>query len=278
MDAEAGEAGRQCSPGAPTSPAAPFVRSSSRLGAAQSFDAALRELKDLRFQLHQAADCCEKAFLGTEQKRLILDSTKSYICDAVVTVIDHLGTVSSKLEQQLEDKTEVTQTEQKISFLKQRLLTCEQYANSLNLLALRMDTGAVQYHRRYLSQSTETNNKENVTDSRLLYTPVQVISLSLNLLLYICNLHQCMTLSALSHSRGHPVPGANRTLKPYDVESTIGREVTVAVADVGNPASITRSFSFRAEDVHIAPGVHKKKKASHRSNILSFLKRSKQHA
>lgn len=122
-----------------------------------------------------------------------------------MTVIDHLGTVSSKLEHQLEDKTEVTQTEQKITFLKQRLLTCEQYAISLNLLALRMDTGAVQYHRRYLSQSTETNNKENVTDSR-----------------------------------GHPVPGANRTLKPYDVESTIGREVTVAVADVGNPASITK--------------------------------------
>lgn len=43
MDAEAGEAGRQ------RSPAAPFVRSSSRLGAAQSFDGALRELKDLRF-------------------------------------------------------------------------------------------------------------------------------------------------------------------------------------------------------------------------------------
>jgi hypothetical protein len=36
MDAEAGEAGRQ------RSPAAPFVRSSSRLGAAQSFDGALR--------------------------------------------------------------------------------------------------------------------------------------------------------------------------------------------------------------------------------------------
>ncbi|KAM0896051.1 hypothetical protein ACQ4PT_023429 [Festuca glaucescens] len=211
MDTETGEAGFQHSPGAPTSPVAPFVRSSSRLDAAHSFDGALRvepvlfgptELKDLRYQLHQAADCCEKAFLGTEQKRLILDSTKSYICDAVVTVIDHLGTVSSKLEQQLEDKTEITQTERKISFLK-----------------------------------------------------------------------QCMTLSAFSHSRGHPVPGANRTLKPYDVESTIGREVAVAVPNVGNPASITRSFSFRAEDVHIAPADHKKKKASHRSNILSFLKR-----
>uniref|UniRef100_A0ACD5W0E1 Uncharacterized protein n=1 Tax=Avena sativa TaxID=4498 RepID=A0ACD5W0E1_AVESA len=240
MDAEDGEAARQHSPGAPTSPAAPFGRSSPRLGATQSFDGALRELKDLRLQLHQAADCCEKAFLGTEKKKMILDSTKSYICDAVVTVIDHLGNVSSKLEHQLEDKTEITQTEQKINFLKQRLLTCEQYAISLNILALRMDTGALQYHRRYLSQPTERNSDAN--------------------------------------SRGHPVPGANRTLKPYDVESTIGREVTVAVPDIGNPASLTRSFSFRAEDVHISPGDHKKKKkASHSSNILSFLKRSKRH-
>jgi hypothetical protein len=32
-----------------------------------------------------------------------------------------------------------------------------------------------------------------------------------------------MTLSAFSsHSQGDPVPGANRLLKPYDVESTIG--------------------------------------------------------
>jgi hypothetical protein len=142
------------------------------------------------------------------------------------------------------------------SWLYQRLLTCEQYAISLNLLALRMDTGAVQYHRRYLSQCTVfklclilhdepaeyfssamillTSTTSSLQLRRqtirkmlliqgLLYTPVQVISLSLNLLvLYICNLHQCMTLSALSHSRGHPVPGANRTLKPYDVESTIG--------------------------------------------------------
>uniref|UniRef100_A0ACD5VRJ4 Uncharacterized protein n=1 Tax=Avena sativa TaxID=4498 RepID=A0ACD5VRJ4_AVESA len=228
MDAGDGEAARQHSPGAPTSPAAPLGRSSPRLGATQSFDGALRELKDLRLQLHQAADCCEKAFLGTEKKKMILDSTKSYICDAVVTVIDHLGNVSSKLEHQLEDKTEITQTEQKINFLKQRLLTCEQYAISLNILTLPMDR----------------NSEENA-----------------------------------ANSRGHPVPGDNRTLKPYDVESTIGREVTVAVPDVGNPASITRSFSFRAEDVHISPGDHKKKKkASHTSNILSFLKISKRHA
>ncbi|XP_037414162.1 probable protein ABIL5 isoform X1 [Triticum dicoccoides] len=260
MDAgSAGEAGRQ--EGTPMGPAAPFGRSSSSSGlgakggaAPQSFDGALRELKDLQSQLHQAADCCEKAFLATEKKQLILDSTKSYICNAVVAVIDHLGTVSSKLEHQLEDKAEITQTEQKINFLKQRLLTCEQYAISLQLLAVRADTGAVQYHRRYLSQSSERNNEENVAKS----------------------------------SRGGPepfklnsavAPGSTRTLKPYDAESTIGREHAVAGSDVGNPASIARSFSFRAEDVHVAAGGHhkKKKKGSHGSNIMSFLKRSKRH-
>lgn len=74
MDAEAGEAGVQQPAGAAsTSTAAvPFDRSSSRLGApgAESFDGALRELKDLRSQLHEAADCCAKAFLSTDKKKI----------------------------------------------------------------------------------------------------------------------------------------------------------------------------------------------------------------
>nr|CAB3478367.1 unnamed protein product [Digitaria exilis] len=123
MEAEAGEAGMK-QPGAAASTsgaAAPFGRSSSRLGApgAESFDGALRELKDLRSQLHEAADCCEKSFLKTEKKKLVLEGTKSYICDAVVAVIDHLGTVSSKLEHKLHEKTDLTQAERKINFLKQ---------------------------------------------------------------------------------------------------------------------------------------------------------------
>ncbi|OEL22455.1 putative protein ABIL5 [Dichanthelium oligosanthes] len=122
MDAKAGEAGMQPPGAASTSGAAvPFGRSSSRIGApgAESFDGALRELKDLRSQLHEAADCCEKAFRNTEKKKLILEGTKSYICDAVVAVIDHLGTVSSNLEHKLQEKTDVTQIERKINFLKQ---------------------------------------------------------------------------------------------------------------------------------------------------------------
>ncbi|KAG0539500.1 hypothetical protein BDA96_03G328100 [Sorghum bicolor] len=257
MDAEAGEAGMQ-QPGAAstsTAAAAPFDRSSSRLGApgAESFDGALRELKDLRSQLHEAADCCEKAFLSTDKKKLILEGTKGYICDAVVAVIDHLGTVSSKLEHKLQEKTDVTQTERKINFLKQRLLTCEQYAISLKLLTVRGDPDAIQYHRRYISQSATQRSKlgNDVGSSK--------------------------NDPQLPEITGPIVSGATLTLKPYDVQPATGKEHTVVSANFeDSPRTIRRSFSFRAEDVHIVLG-DQKKKANHgsTSNILSFLKKTK---
>uniref|UniRef100_I1NRT8 Protein ABIL5 n=1 Tax=Oryza glaberrima TaxID=4538 RepID=I1NRT8_ORYGL len=234
--------------------AAPFGRSSSLIGAA-GFDGALRELKDLRSQLHQAADCCEKAFLDTEKKKLsvILESTKGYICDAIVAVIDHLGTVSSKLEQQLQEKIEITQTEKKLNFLKQRLLTCEQYAITLKLLTVRGDNDAIQYHRRYLSQSTGGTKEENGANSRK--DDVKFVEYN-----------------------SPTIPGAIRTFKPYDIQSTIGRERSVATTDSESPTTDAKSsFSFRAEDVPIVLAEHRKK-ANHGSNILSFLRKGRRHA
>ncbi|KAG6489782.1 hypothetical protein ZIOFF_051061 [Zingiber officinale] len=52
-------------------------------------------------------------------RTLILEGTKSYICEAVVAIVDHLGTVSSKLEQSLLANAMVKQTEQRIGCLKQ---------------------------------------------------------------------------------------------------------------------------------------------------------------
>ncbi|PUZ54674.1 hypothetical protein GQ55_5G150700 [Panicum hallii var. hallii] len=265
MDAaEAGKAGsqqeQQQQPGATSTSGAgagvPFGRSASGLGApgAESFDGALRELKDLRAQLHEAADSCEKAFLKTEKKKLILEGTKSYICDAVVAVIDHLGTVSSKLEHKLEEKTHVTQAEQKINFLKQRLLTCEQYAISLKLLTVRGDPDAIQYHRRYISQYIQTTKQENGASSSKNNQEVLKIT-------------------------GPILSGAGLTLKPYDVQPSIGKEDTMASASFDDsPRNLRRSFSFRAEDVHIILGDDHKKKTNTGSNILSFLKKTRRHA
>lgn len=255
MDAAAGQVGNQPPGAASTSGAAAlFDRSSSRLGVpgAESFDGALRELKDLRSQLHEAAESCEKAFLNTEKKKLILEGTKSYICDAVVAVVDHLGTVSSKLEHKLHEKTDVAQTERKINFLKQRLLTCEQYALSLRLLTVRGDPDAIQYHRRYISHSVQRTKEENGARSE--------------------------NDPELPQNTGTTVSGDTLTLKPYDVQPAIGEEHTMASANSeDSPRTIRRSFSFRAEDVHIILGDHKKK-ANNGSNILSFLKKTRRQA
>ncbi|KAG2600883.1 probable protein ABIL5 [Panicum virgatum] len=260
--AEAGKAGTQQQPGAASTSGAgaaavPFGRSASRLGApcAESFDGALRELKDLRAQLHEAADCCEKAFLKTDKKKLILEGTKSYICDAVVAVIDHLGTVSSKLEHKLQEKADVTQAERKINFLKQRLLTCEQYAISLKLLTVRGDPDGIQYHRRYISQSIQTTKQENGASSSK--SDPEVLKVT-----------------------GPTLSGAGLALKPYDVQPSIGKEDTVASTSFDDSPRnlLRRSYSFRAEDIHIVLGDDNKKKANTGSNILSFLKKTRRHA
>lgn len=49
----------------------------------------------------------------------VLEGTKSYICDAIVAMVDHTGNVSSMLEHQLHGNIEIIQTEQKIDCLKQ---------------------------------------------------------------------------------------------------------------------------------------------------------------
>ncbi|EHA8591169.1 putative protein ABIL5 [Cocos nucifera] len=89
----------------------------------------------------------------------VVESTKSYICDAVVAMVDHLGNVSSKLEHRLHGNIEVVQTEQKIDCLKQRLLMRQQYAVSLDLSAVRWSAKLPRYHQHYLSPSAQHPEK-----------------------------------------------------------------------------------------------------------------------
>ncbi|KAL6614476.1 hypothetical protein ACP70R_036746 [Stipagrostis hirtigluma subsp. patula] len=265
--------------GASTSSAvAPFDRSSSRLGAAgaESFDGALKELKDLRSHLQEAADCCEKAFLNTEKKKLILESTKSYICEAVVAVIDHLGTVSSKLEHKLQEKTDVTQTGQKIDFLKQRLLV-----NNVNDTL--MFTAFLFVAAEAFDLPTVCNFSQAIecTRGHRCYPTPSALPLAIAI-------QRSNRDNGASSSKDDPefpeitsstVSGATLTFKPYDVPPTIGKENTMATADDDeSPKAVTRSNSSRAEDVHIILGDNKKTKASHASNILSFLKKTRRHA
>ncbi|KAL3532462.1 hypothetical protein ACH5RR_005983 [Cinchona calisaya] len=93
------------------------------------FEKSLQELRHLCSQIHHAANYCEASFLNAKQEKIVVEKTKKYICGAVVTVVDHLGSVSSNLECQLLKTNYVPEAELRIETLKQRLGTWEQYSH-----------------------------------------------------------------------------------------------------------------------------------------------------
>ncbi|KAK8513819.1 hypothetical protein V6N13_002534 [Hibiscus sabdariffa] len=83
------------------------------------FDKSLQELRDLRSQLHYAADYCETTFSNSEEKETVLENTKEYICKAVVTFVDHLGNVSANLNHSISQTDSFSEAELRINCLQQ---------------------------------------------------------------------------------------------------------------------------------------------------------------
>ncbi|KAJ0804767.1 putative ABI family protein [Helianthus annuus] len=82
-----------------------------------SFVKALQELKNIRPQLYSAAEYCEKSYLHSKQKQVVLDNLKDYAVRALVNAVDHLGTVAYKLTDLLEQQTlEISTTGLHISY------------------------------------------------------------------------------------------------------------------------------------------------------------------
>ncbi|XP_011043497.1 PREDICTED: probable protein ABIL5 isoform X2 [Populus euphratica] len=125
------------------------------------FDRSLQELRGLRSQLHNAANHCETTFLNTNQKRMVLESTKEYLCRAVVAVVDHLGCVSANLNNSISNNCAFSEAELRINCLKQRLLSCEKYAHRVALTRVRWNAYLPKHHHRYLSTQISSVEKSN---------------------------------------------------------------------------------------------------------------------
>ncbi|KAK3024492.1 hypothetical protein RJ639_043809 [Escallonia herrerae] len=132
----------------------------------KSFVKALQELKNLRPQLYSAADYCEKSYLHSEQKQMVLDNLKDYAVRALVNAVDHLGTVAYKLTDLLEQQTlDVSSMELKISCLDQsivlvdpeyiivdvkQLLTCQTFTVKEGLRQQQLLAIIPRHHKHYI--------------------------------------------------------------------------------------------------------------------------------
>ncbi|XP_057764589.1 probable protein ABIL3 isoform X2 [Salvia miltiorrhiza] len=115
------------------------------------FHKSLKELRNFSSQLYQAADYCKTAFLSSQDKTQILETTKEYVSRAVVVVVDHLGTISANLECCISKTDSLSQTEGKIESLKQRIGTCQIYSYRISVPRFQWGADFPRYHRRYVS-------------------------------------------------------------------------------------------------------------------------------
>lgn len=143
-----------------------------------SFVKALQELKNLRPQLYSAAEYCEKSYLNSEQKQVVLDNLKDYAVRALVNAVDHIGTVAYKLTDVLEQQTlEISTTRLHIACLHQQLLTCQTYTDREALRQQQLLAVIPRHHKHYslpnpvskkvhFSPQIQTDGKQNYFQSR----------------------------------------------------------------------------------------------------------------
>ncbi|KAI3703181.1 hypothetical protein L1987_73077 [Smallanthus sonchifolius] len=115
------------------------------------FVKALQELKNLRPQLYSAAEYCEKSYLHSEQKQMVLDNLKDYAIRALVNAVDHLGTVAYKLTDLIDQQTlEISSTELNVTCLHQKLLTCQTYMDREAIRQQQMLAVLPRHHKHYI--------------------------------------------------------------------------------------------------------------------------------
>nr|GMD64942.1 protein ABIL1 [Ipomoea batatas] len=116
----------------------------------KSFIKALQELKNLRPQLYSAAEYCEKSYQCCKQQQMVIDNLKDYAVRALVNAVDHLGTVSYKLTDILEQQSlDVSMMELKVSCLDQRVLTCQTYTDHEGLRQQQLLATIPRLHKHY---------------------------------------------------------------------------------------------------------------------------------
>lgn len=131
------------------------------------FSDSLKDLKNLRTQLYSAAEYFELSYTNDDQKQIVVDMLKDYAIKALVNTVDHLGSVTYKVNDLLDEKVdEVSGTELRVSCIEQRLRTCHQYIDREGLTQQSLLINTPKYHKRYILPVGETMNGANCTKSQ----------------------------------------------------------------------------------------------------------------
>ncbi|KAL6508303.1 hypothetical protein OROHE_021845 [Orobanche hederae] len=121
------------------------------------FSDSLKDLKNLRKQLYSAAEYFELSYSNDDQKDAVVNTLKDYAFKALVNTVDHLGSVTFKVNDMLDENVdEVSGTELRVSCIEQRLRTCQEYVDREGVSQQSLVINTPNYHKRYILPVGET--------------------------------------------------------------------------------------------------------------------------
>ncbi|KAG5233696.1 protein ABIL [Salix suchowensis] len=121
------------------------------------FSDSLKDLKNLRSQLYSAAEYFELSYTNDDQKQIVVETLKDYAIKALVNTVDHLGSVTYKVNDLLDEKVdEVSGTEFRMSCIEQRLRTCQEYIDHEGISQQSLVIDTPKYPKRYILPVGET--------------------------------------------------------------------------------------------------------------------------
>ncbi|KAJ4956337.1 hypothetical protein NE237_013120 [Protea cynaroides] len=115
------------------------------------FSDSLKDLKNLRKQLYSAAEYFELSYTNDDQKQTVLNTLKDYTIKALVNTVDHLGSMTFKVNDLLDERVdEVLGTEFRLSCIEQRIRACQTYVDHEGLSQQSLVIRTPKYHKRYI--------------------------------------------------------------------------------------------------------------------------------
>ncbi|XP_020586169.1 protein ABIL3-like [Phalaenopsis equestris] len=115
------------------------------------FTDSLKDLKNLRSQLYSAAEYFEFSYSNDEQKQIVMNTLKDYAVKALVNTVDHLGSVSYKVNGLFDEKVdEVSGAELRLSCIEQRIRTCQEHIDLEGRAQQSLVIAAPRFHKRYI--------------------------------------------------------------------------------------------------------------------------------
>ncbi|KAL9237427.1 hypothetical protein vseg_011976 [Gypsophila vaccaria] len=129
------------------------------------FADSLKDLENLRTKLYSAAEYFELSYSNDDQKPLVFDTLKEYAIKALINTVDHLGSVTYKVSDLLDENVEeVSGTELRVSCIEQRVRTCQEYIDREGMAQQSSIIDTPRYSRRYILPAGQTLNSCNPTN------------------------------------------------------------------------------------------------------------------